>query len=91
MPTRARIGMRVGVMLGRTAKETKADIERLVAEAARDERLRGAQVKLEFKGFMADPCAFDMESEICRLARRSSRYHITCARAHSSRSPSHPH
>ena len=34
VPTRARIGMRVGVMLGRTAKETAADIKRLVAEAA---------------------------------------------------------
>ena len=71
VPTRARIGMRVGVMLGRTAKETKADIERLVAEAARDERLRGATVKLEFKGFMADPCAFDTDADIVRLARRA--------------------
>ena len=71
VPTRARIGLRVGVMLGRTARETKADIERIVAEAARDERLRGAQVKLEFKGFMADPCAFDTEAEIVKLARRA--------------------
>src|SRR3712207_4308769 len=62
VPTRARIGMRVGVMLGRTARETKADIERLVNEAARDERLRGARVTLEFKGFVADPCAFDTEA-----------------------------
>jgi acetylornithine deacetylase len=58
-------------MLGRTAKETKADIEWLVAEAARGERLRGARVKLEFKGFMADPCAFDTEAEIVKLARRA--------------------
>jgi acetylornithine deacetylase len=71
VPTRARIGMRAGVMLGRTAKETKADIERLVAGAARDERLRGAQVRLEFKGFMADPCAFDTEADIVKLARRA--------------------
>ena len=69
--SRCRIGMRVGVMLGYTAVETKADIERLVANAARHEGLRGAQVKLEFKGFMADPCAFNTEAEIVQLARRS--------------------
>lgn len=68
--TRCRIGLRVGVMMGYTAAETKADIERLVADAARHDRLRGAQVKLEFKGFMADPCVFDTEAEIVRLARR---------------------
>ncbi|GGG29364.1 acetylornithine deacetylase [Caldovatus sediminis] len=71
VPTRARIGLRVGVMMGYTAAQTRADIERLVAEASRDERLRGARVKLEFKGFMADPCLFDTEAEIVRLARRS--------------------
>jgi len=71
VPTRARIGLRVGVMMGYTAAQAKADIERLVAEAARHERLRGAAVKLEFKGFMADPCVFDTEAEIVQLARRS--------------------
>ncbi len=69
--TRARIGMRVGVMMGYTAQQTRADIERLVAKAAEHERLRGAQVKLEFKGFMADPCVFDTGAEIVQLARRS--------------------
>jgi acetylornithine deacetylase len=69
--TRCRIGLRVGVMMGYTARQTKADIERIVAEAARDPALRGAQVRLEFKGFMADPCVFDTEAEIVRLARRS--------------------
>ncbi|WP_027283697.1 ArgE/DapE family deacylase [Rubritepida flocculans] len=68
--TRCRIGLRVGVMMGCTAAETKRDIERLVAEAASHERLRGATVKLEFKGFMADPCLFPKESEISRLAAR---------------------
>lgn len=71
VPTRARIGMRVGVMMGYTAAQTKADIERLVAEAAKHERLRGAQVRLEFKGFMADPCVFDTDAAIVHLARRS--------------------
>jgi acetylornithine deacetylase len=68
--TRCRIGLRVGVMMGCTAAETRADIERLVAEAAADPALRGAQVKLEFRGFMADPCVFDTEAAIVRLARR---------------------
>jgi acetylornithine deacetylase len=70
--TRCRIGLRVGIMMGYTAAETKADIERIVEQAKQHERLRGAQVKLEFKGFMADPCVFDTDAEIVRLAR--SRY-----------------
>ena len=69
--TRCRIGLRVGVMMGYTAAQTRADIERLVEQAKGHERLRGALVKLEFKGFMADPCVFDTDAEIVRLARRS--------------------
>ena len=69
--TRCRIGLRVGVMMGYSATQARADIERIVAEAARDPALRGAQVRLEFKGFMADPCVFDTGAEIVRLARRS--------------------
>ncbi|RYI97966.1 MAG: ArgE/DapE family deacylase, partial [Acetobacteraceae bacterium] len=69
--TRCRIGMRVGVMMGYTAAQTKADIERLVEQAKQHERLRGAIVKLEFKGFMADPCVFDTDAAIVQLARRS--------------------
>jgi acetylornithine deacetylase len=69
--TRCRIGMRVGVMMGYTAAQTKADIERLVEQAKQHERLRGATVKLEFKGFMADPCVFDTDAAIVQLARRS--------------------
>jgi len=71
VPTRCRIGLRVGVMLGRTARQVRADIEALVAEAARHERLRGAKVLLEFKGFMADPCLFPKEEPIVQLAMRS--------------------
>jgi acetylornithine deacetylase len=70
VPTRARIGLRVGVMMGNSAAAVKADIERLVAEAAGDEKLRGAKVKLEFKGFMAEPCVFDMQAPIVKLAKR---------------------
>ena len=68
--TRCRIGMRVGVMLGYSARQVREDIERLVARAATDERLRGAQVKLEFKGFMAEACELSVETDIGRLCRR---------------------
>ncbi|MCU0984687.1 MAG: ArgE/DapE family deacylase [Acetobacteraceae bacterium] len=71
VPTRARIGMRVGVMMGYTAAEAKRDIERIVAEAAVDPALKGAKVSLSWGGFMADPCVFDTEAEICQLARKS--------------------
>ena len=70
VPTRARIGLRVGVMMGNSARAVKADIEKLVAEAGADEKLRGAKIKLEFKGFMAEPCVFDMQAPIVRLAKR---------------------
>jgi acetylornithine deacetylase len=70
VPSRCRIGLRVGIMLGYTATQTKADIERIVAEAAAtDPALRGARVDLAFRGFMADPCVFDTAAPIVRLAR----------------------
>ncbi|MBY0335854.1 MAG: ArgE/DapE family deacylase [Acetobacteraceae bacterium] len=69
--TRCRIGMRVGVMMGNTARQVRADIEALVAKAATHERLRGARVELAFRGFMADPCVFPKEEPIVQLAMRS--------------------
>lgn len=69
VPSRARIGLRVGVMLGYSAAEARRDIERIVAEAAADPALRGARVSLSWGGFMADPCAFDTEAPIVSLAR----------------------
>ena len=71
VPTRCRIGMRVGVMPGYSAAQTRADIEALVARAATHERLRGATIKLEFKGFMAEPCLFDQQADIVTLCRRA--------------------
>jgi acetylornithine deacetylase len=71
VPSRARIGLRVGVMMGYSAAETKRDIERIVAEAASDPALRGAKVSLAFGGFMADPCVFDTAAPIVALARES--------------------
>ncbi|MCW3476166.1 ArgE/DapE family deacylase [Limobrevibacterium gyesilva] len=66
VPTRARIGMRVGVMPGYSCRQVARDIERLVGEAAADARLRGATVKTEFKGFMADGCTFPADQPISR-------------------------
>ncbi|WP_237217096.1 ArgE/DapE family deacylase [Falsiroseomonas oryziterrae] len=69
--TRARMGLRVGVMMGNTADAVRADIERIVAEAAGDPAMKGAKVKVEFRGFHADPCIFDMQAPIVQLAMRS--------------------
>ncbi len=60
VPTRARIGLRVGVMPGYSCRQTARDIERLVAEALVD--LKGARAAVAFKGFMADGCTFLLSS-----------------------------
>ncbi len=62
--TRAKIGMRVGVMPGHSCHEVAREIEALVAESAHD--LRGAHVRVEFKGFMADGCTFPADQPISR-------------------------
>jgi acetylornithine deacetylase len=69
--TRARLGLRVGVMMGSSADRVRADIERIVETARGDPALRGAKVKVEFRGFHADPCVFDTEAPIVRLACRN--------------------
>lgn len=56
--TRARIGMRVGVMPGYSCRQTKSDIEALVADVARDPRMAGTELRVEFRGFMADGAIF---------------------------------
>jgi acetylornithine deacetylase len=71
VPTRATLGLRVGVMMGNTAGRVRADIERIVEEARGDPAMKGAKVKLEFKGFMADPCVFDLSSEIVQESMRN--------------------
>jgi len=62
--TRARLGVRVGVMPGHSCHDVRAEIERLVQDAASDPRLRGARLEVEFKGFMADGCVFPPEQPI---------------------------
>jgi acetylornithine deacetylase len=73
VPSRARIGMRVGVMPGHSCREVRAEIERLVAEAAQDPRLRGARLAVEFKGFMADGAIFPPEQPIAAAAQECHR------------------
>ena len=67
VPTKARIGLRVGVMPGKSCRDVAADIERIVADAADNPRLRGAKVSVAFQGFMADGCTFDPAQPISRL------------------------
>ena len=62
--TRARMGLRVGLMPGESCHTVRASIERLVADAAADPRLRGARLAVEFKGFMADGCVFPPDQPI---------------------------
>ena len=71
VPTRAKLGLRVGVMMGNTAAAVRADIERIVEESRGDPAMKGAKVKLAFQGFMADPCVFDMQAPIVRMAATS--------------------
>ncbi len=67
VPTRARIGLRVGVMPGVSARDVAAEIERLVAETAADPKLKGARLSVAFKGFVADGCVFPADQPISRL------------------------
>ena len=65
--TRARLGVRVGVMPGQSCHAVRAEVEALVARTAADDRLRGARLSVEFKGFMADGCTFPAEQQIAQL------------------------
>lgn len=66
VPTRTRIGMRVGVMPGHSCRSVKAEIEALVARAGQDPRIRNAKLSVEFKGFMADGAIFPADQAISR-------------------------
>ena len=65
--TRARLGVRVGVMPGQSCHAVRAEVEALVERTAGDERLRGARLAVAFKGFMADGCSFPADQPIARL------------------------
>jgi acetylornithine deacetylase len=64
--TRARIGLRIGVMPGHSCHAVRAEIEDLVARAAADPALRGARLEVAFRGFMADGAIFPAEQAISR-------------------------
>ena len=71
--TRAKLGVRVGVMPGVSCAEVRAGVERLVAEAAGDGRLRGARLEVAFQGFMADGCVFPPTQAISRAVMAAHR------------------
>lgn len=71
--TRAKLGVRVGVMPGHSCHEVAAGIERLVADAAQDPRLRGARMEVSFGGFLADGCVFPAEQGISRAVAAAHR------------------
>ena len=64
VPTRARLGIRVGVMPGHSCHLVRAEIEAIVADLAHEPRLRGAKLAVEFGGFLADGCTFPAEQPI---------------------------
>ena len=64
--TRARLGIRVGVMPGHSCHAVRGEIEGIVAELAGDPRLRGAGLAVEFGGFLADGCTFPADQAISR-------------------------
>ena len=71
--TRAKLGVRVGVMPGQSCRDVAAAVERLVAEAAGDERLRGAVMEVSYGGFMADGCVFPPGQGISRMVAGAHR------------------
>lgn len=73
VPTRARLGVRVGVMPGHSCAAVRDEIARLVAEAGEDPRLRGARLEVAFRGFMADGCVFPPGQAISRTVAKLHR------------------
>lgn len=71
--TRARLGVRVGVMPGQSCHDVAREIERMVADSGQDPRLRGAVMAVEFKGFMADGCLFPPDQAIARTVSAAHR------------------
>ena len=71
--TRAKLGVRVGVMPGQSCHAVRGEIEDLVAEAASDPRLRGAGVTVSFAGFLADGCTFPADQAISRTVDAAHR------------------
>ena len=71
VPTMARFGLRVGVMIGQSCHEVAADIRRIVAEQAARLGLPESYARVEFKGFMADGCVMPAEQAISQAVLAS--------------------
>ncbi len=71
--TRAKLGVRVGVMPGHSCHVVAREIEALVAEAAQEERLRGARMEVSYGGFMADGCLFPPDQAISQVVSAAHR------------------
>jgi acetylornithine deacetylase len=66
VPTKARIGLRVGVMPGQSCRDVAAEITRIVADGAAALGLPSSHARVSFKGFMADGCTFPADQAISR-------------------------
>jgi acetylornithine deacetylase len=64
VPTVAKVGLRVGVMIGQSCHAVADDIRRIVAEEAAKLGLPETHARVEFKGFMADGCVMPPEQAI---------------------------
>ncbi len=73
VPTRARIGLRIGVMPGHPARAVAEEVRAIVAEMEADPALRGARLALEFRGFMAEGCVLPAEQAIARAVSDAHR------------------
>jgi acetylornithine deacetylase len=62
--TRARLGIRIGVMPGQSARAVCREIEALVAGAEADPRIAGARLSVSFQGFVADGAIFPADQPI---------------------------
>jgi acetylornithine deacetylase len=71
--TRARLGVRVGVMPGQPAASVRDEIAALVSRVGSDPRLHGARLDVAFRGFVADGCLFPPEQPISRAVAAAHR------------------
>ena len=72
--TRAKLGIRVGVMPGHSCHEVQRQIAALVDDAARtDPRLAGARLETSWGGFLADGCTFPTTQAISRAVAAAHR------------------
>lgn len=60
VPSRCTVDLRIGFYPGMTVEQVKADVERAIARARRDDPLiRQAEVEINYEGFQAEGCIID--------------------------------